>query len=249
MGDEEDRAELVSRVIGIDVKTVQSVLNKCSAPTSTVYLVSLGTVGTLRQALDITNGSVSDDDIVAKFGRSVDFSDRLRNHRKDYGAIQGVQLGVMKYIMVDPAQLSECETEIKSHFIGKGWMLETSGAETLRSGESRQNTRNEVVIIPKASLKQVEKLYESLQKLYGGQFHDIVQKLEEQKARYEERLHHEEYKLETTTALLEHKLESTETMARREKEHFLEKYALLEEVGKLRVCTLEQRISILTSQS
>ncbi len=246
MGDDEDRAELASRVIGVDVKTVQNVLNKCPAATSTVYLVSLGTVGSLRSALDITNTNVADDDIVAKFGRSADFSDRLRKHKTDYGAIQGVQLGVMKFIMVDPAQLSECETEIKSHFIGKGWALETTGTETLRSGESRQSTRQEVVIIPKALLKQVEKLYDSLQKLFGGQFHDIVQKYEDLKKRSEERLEHEKYKLESTTALYEHKLQSTETIARKDKEHLLEKCAFLEEVNKLRVCTLEQRISMLT---
>ncbi len=248
MGDEEDRLELASRVIGIDVKTVQSVLNKCPAATSTVYLVSLGDVGTLRQALDITNANVSDDDIVAKFGRSADFSERLRNHKKDYGAIQGVQLGVMKYLMVDPAQLAECETEIKHHFSGKGWVLETSGSETLRSGESRQNTRQEIVIIPRSSLKQVEKLYESLQKRYGGQFHEIVRKLEEQKVRYEERLQHQEYKLQSTKELLEHKLLSSEELRQNDREHLLEKCALIEEVGKLRICNLEQQLTMQTSQ-
>ncbi len=178
MGNEDARIELAGSLIGVEAKTVQAVLNRCPEPSSCVYLVALGTCDELRDSLGITSANVEGDSIVAKWGRTDNFYRRLGEHEKDFGAVSGVSLGVIKYIIVDPVHLSACETEVKYHLAMKDWAYESSGQEVLRNGGHRTTIRNEMVIIPKAHLKHVERLYDSLQSKYSGRFKEMVEKVE-----------------------------------------------------------------------
>ena len=129
MGTEAERTTLASDILGVDIKAVQQTLKKCPGQVSVVYLVALGTLGQLRTALGITNEGCEDDAFVAKWGRTDDFCRRLSDHQKDYGVIQGVRIGVLRYVMIDPVNLSDCETEVKHNFAFRNWIATTNGSE------------------------------------------------------------------------------------------------------------------------
>ena len=54
--------------------------------------------------------------IIIKYGLTEDMERRTKVHDKQYGSIDGVQLGLMEFSYIDPKFLSEAETDIKDFF-------------------------------------------------------------------------------------------------------------------------------------
>lgn len=238
IGTEADRTILASEILGVDIKAVQQTLKKCPGQVSVVYLVALGTLGQLKSALGINNEGCEDDAIVAKWGRTDDFCRRLSDHQKDYGVIQGVRIGVLRYVMIDPVNLSDCETEVKHNFAFRNWIATTNGSEELASGESRQNIRTELVIIPKAALRQTERIYEALQRQYGAQYKEAAQRMKS----LEEKLAHQRELLDSERRRWDEKFASQTELSQAKDTHMNEKLDLIKEAHNFKVAFLELKI-------
>jgi hypothetical protein len=115
MGTEEQREELGAKVIGQPVRAVRAVFKTFVDATPCVYRFSLGTVATLRQSMNIPT-TIKDNFIVIKYGRTRDIRERILKHIKTYEKIDGVALGLMNCVYVDPKYLSVAECEIKEFY-------------------------------------------------------------------------------------------------------------------------------------
>ncbi|KAJ3154589.1 hypothetical protein HDU89_007827 [Geranomyces variabilis] len=109
-GSAREQKQLATKLLGLE--NVRSFLkNLYPSKLCVVYLIKLGTVGPLRHSLGITNPNLSDDVIVIKVGFTEDGRERLRVHNLDFAPIAGAQVLFHKAIILDEAQLSNCEKQ------------------------------------------------------------------------------------------------------------------------------------------
>ncbi|KAJ3168172.1 hypothetical protein HDU88_001610 [Geranomyces variabilis] len=151
--------------------------------TKLLGLENLGTVGPLRHSLGITNPNLSDDVIVVKVGFTEDGRERLRVHNLDFAPIAGAQVLFHKAIILDEAQLSNCEKQ-------------TLNAQPMIPGTPEKGSSTRVLrrAFPDEefpSPKDVEKEFENLQSIHGARYSLLSAQLDGMKATLEtaEELH------------------------------------------------------------
>lgn len=160
MGTIDQKQKLSSRLLGVSTDTVKSMCSKSSASISCIYLFSLGTVQQLRLTFNIPS-KYEDDMLLVKYGRTEDLERRTNEHEKDYGKIEGVELRLLKYTHIDSQYISDAECDI-NHFL------------THSNSKYDFPNRSELAIISKDKLKQVEKEYEKIRKIYAGSLNEII---------------------------------------------------------------------------
>jgi hypothetical protein len=115
MGTEEQKVDMVSTIIGIPAKSLREVLRTSVMSVPCIYRFSLGKVVELREVMDISV-DIPDDYIIIKYGYTSDLVSRTSDHIATYECINGVKLGLMNYVYIDPKYLSQAEVEIKEFF-------------------------------------------------------------------------------------------------------------------------------------
>ncbi|KAJ3185082.1 hypothetical protein HDU87_002648 [Geranomyces variabilis] len=176
-GDDNDRAGLAGDILGVPLQTALTILNKCPLPCAQVYLLTLGTVGKLRETMTIANANAADDHIVVKIGATTrGAATRISEHRLGLGRIKNVDLRFVKAIWTDPLLLFTCEAEVKQYFQSHAdWIFRHSGWETWRDGKRRPaSERSEIFVIPAKELDTVQKLYDAWQAKFGGGYADLL---------------------------------------------------------------------------
>lgn len=91
--------------------------------TGYIYLFSLGTIGSLRDSMDIPF-PYSDEAVVCKYGKTCDIKRREEEHAARYGLIKNVDLKLEKCITVDPMDLSFSEYTIKQYMVSNGYVFD-----------------------------------------------------------------------------------------------------------------------------
>lgn len=182
MGTIEEKEELVSSVLGINAKIIKEVFNADRNTLPCVYLFTLNTVKELRSTMNIDNKYL-DDSIVAKFGFTKDLSRRTGEHITKYNKIQNVDLKLKYYSYIDPQYMSNAETDIKDIMIA------------FKTNFNFENDE-ELVIIPKELMKNVERHYELIGKNYMGHISELIIKIKELEDKYEKQMLKHELELQ-----------------------------------------------------
>ena len=121
MGTEEQRSKLVAEVMGFSEESVRAFHKQCMVGSqSMIYLIRVGTVGDLREGLQILTEDVPDDLDVFKWGKSCHYQERSAEHSKGLGRVRGSQLSLTYLAHVDKQNLFAAETSIKQYLCGIG---------------------------------------------------------------------------------------------------------------------------------
>jgi hypothetical protein len=115
MGSVEQKEELSANVLGINVKSLRAVLNKSAVSLPCVYMFSLGLVKDLRESMKLDK-DLGDNHIIIKYGLTDNLERRAAEHVREYGKIKGATLEILKFVHIDPKNLSDAEMDLKSFF-------------------------------------------------------------------------------------------------------------------------------------
>ncbi len=165
MGTKAQKDKLVSKVLGVPDENVAEVFNRGSTKTPCIYFFTLGYAKDLRKSMNISK-DYSDDMIVGKFGFAKDLARRTGEHSKDFGKIKGCELSLKYYSYIDPQYISQAETDLKRYFKDLDAFF-------------KYEKKEELVIISKKDIVNIEKSYLELGCRYAGHIVELVIKLRE----------------------------------------------------------------------
>jgi hypothetical protein len=154
LGTVAQKQKLAGKLLGADVESIKKFCKATSGCISCVYLFSLGTVGSLRELMEIPE-EYPDTSIVYKYGRTNNLSSRTVDHQKDFGKMPNVELNLEYHGYIDDKYASKAETSIAQYF------------QSLNVCYQYQ-TRKELVILTNKQLFYIKKYYDTITELYRG---------------------------------------------------------------------------------
>ena len=163
-GNEKEKGELASKLLGVNYKVVREVFKSSSTSIPCVYLFTLGTGKELRKSMKLSD-SVKDDDIICKYGMTDNLERRAYQHGKTFQGIKNTDLCLKYYSYIDPQYISEAETDISDFF-------------SLLNVKIKCGDMVEIVSLDQKVLNnQIKKKYVALADLYGGHIKELVAKI------------------------------------------------------------------------
>ena len=147
-GTKEDKEELASTLIGVNVKNVRQVFSLTNNETPGVYLILCGKANQL-----LKDNNYSDNDLVCKFGCSKDINRRLAEHENKLSKEFNTQIEVLCYSIIDPKYIFEAESSILQYFA---------------SNLVQYKNMKELIVINKINLEQIKTHYRMIQNSYIG---------------------------------------------------------------------------------
>lgn len=166
-GKTEEKEELASELLSVDIKAIREVFNKSSISVPCVYLFSLGKVKDLRDTFNISQ-DIDDESIVYKYGMTKDMDRRIKEHTADYGKMKNVEFKLELYSYIDVQYISNAEQDIRNLFNGLDMNLEVDG-------------RSELVVVKKKHFNVVKTQYITINNMYAGHTKELQKKIEELK--------------------------------------------------------------------
>ena len=160
-GKKKDKVKLVSNILKTNKESVTLILGKGVNATPCTYLFRLGLVKDLKEELHISD-DFDDDDVVYKFGRTIDLKERAQKHHTEYGQFNGVEVCLELYAWIDPRYLAEAENMIKSFMSTNNYNIKSS-----------ESSYTELVAIPSKSMRKIKKLYTDIAEKYSGLLSDM----------------------------------------------------------------------------
>ena len=167
MGTTEQKEELGANLLKISLKQFKDAFKAYTSKFPCIYLLELGTVGTLRELFSISI-DITDDVIVYKYGFTDDIVRRFTEHTRDYGKLKGVNVYLSQFTLIDVKNISDAENDIRQFFNDFGKALPVEG-------------RNELVTLNTRELKQVRGKYDILRNYYAGSTDGLQKIIEELK--------------------------------------------------------------------
>ena len=167
MGTTEQKEELGANLLKISLKQFKEMFKAYTSKFPCIYLLELGTVGSLRELFTISL-DIPDDVIVYKYGFTDDIVRRFTEHTRDYGKLKGVNVYLSQFTLIDVKNISEAENDIRQFFNDFGKALPVEG-------------KNELVILNTRELKQVRGKYDVLRSYYAGSTDGLQKIIEELK--------------------------------------------------------------------
>jgi len=160
LGNSEEKQELASSLIGVNIEDFSSILRSVSASSlSAIYLIK---IGLLKDLKDIQCDE--DENIyIFKYGFTEDLRRRCEEHRRKYGKLIGSDVRIYKFIYVDNNYLSEAEQQVKNNFL-------LADAVPIK-----YNNEKELIGIKLDSdgKKNIKNAFEILFKKFGGKLKDM----------------------------------------------------------------------------
>lgn len=135
------------KISGINCDTLRDVL-KTTNFVSCIYLFKIGTVNELRAKYNISD-FINDDDCVAKYGKTIELSRRLSEHKKKYGP--NIELLLFEYIKNNSLMLAE--SCVRKYLYMMGMNLITTG-------------ERELVILTKNTFENIRQEFEMIGSKY-----------------------------------------------------------------------------------
>jgi len=154
MGTTHQKEVLGTSILGIKLENYKAVFTKYSQNFPCIYLLSLGSVKSLRNTFQIKD-DLDDQLIVYKYGFTIDMKRRLAEHQRDYGKLNNVEVELEVFNYIDTKYTSEAEGDIRDLFESFDKSLNVSG-------------RNELVVLNSKQLERVKKEYTRTGREYAG---------------------------------------------------------------------------------
>lgn len=123
-GTMKQKSKAASKITGIDYPTVLAFCSTLRSKISAIYLFQIGTVGTLRDKLNIPS-EYPDEEPVFKYGKTDDIKRRFKNHiDANYSEEKGYDCKLITMWFISKERLSDAEYSLKKHLIDNGWKLD-----------------------------------------------------------------------------------------------------------------------------
>ena len=167
LGTVEQKEELGANLLKISLKQFKEMFKAYTSKFPCIYLLELGTVGSLRELFSVSL-DIPDDVIVYKYGFTDDIVRRFTEHTRDYGKLKGVNVYLSQFTLIDVKNISDAENDIRQFFNDFGKALPVEG-------------KNELVILNTRELKQVRGKYDVLRSYYAGSTDGLQKIIEELK--------------------------------------------------------------------
>ena len=161
LGSREDKGALASELTGISITDIKAMCSTSSSLISCIYLFQIGTVGDMREKLNLSD-DLNDDHILYKWGKTQDLGTRAYDHSRVYG--KDIRLVYKSF--VDKIHLTEAEAEIRSFFNNDDYKIATRG-------------HRELSLITKKNMKHVKNAYNVLSQKYQGRIAIMNEELKE----------------------------------------------------------------------
>jgi hypothetical protein len=154
MGTIEKKEVLGTSILGIKLENYKAVFTKYSQNFPCIYLLSLGSVKSLRNTFQIKD-TLDDQLIVYKYGFTNDMKRRLSEHQRDYGKLNNVEIELELFTYIDVKYTSEAEGDIRDLFESFDTSLDVQG-------------RKELIVLHSKQLERVKKEYTRTGREYAG---------------------------------------------------------------------------------
>lgn len=165
-GTDEELVKLCYKSIGYSIDDAKKIIKKLSATSiGCLYFLSLNTVGNLRESFNVPS-KYTDDMIVCKYGRADDLNVRLGQHNNNLGKIEGVDLKLLHYVLIDKSYQSNAETELSDYFDDTKMKYSFDNNDDINY--------KEIVIINKSSLRSIKQYYSHLGNSYGATKNELI---------------------------------------------------------------------------
>jgi prophage antirepressor-like protein len=173
LGNTEQKQEQASKLIGVSVDQIKGFLSTCPVEYSEIYMCALGSVSSLKKALpDLERiDTITDSDVVIKFGYTKNLNNRLYQHQNKYEKIEGVKVSLLMHSPVDPNYLSEAESDLRKYFISEDCILD-------------HPEHKEIIVLPDRKLKTMRVMFEQISRKYSGTVHNIQEILKAKERDY-----------------------------------------------------------------
>lgn len=182
MGNSEEKMQLSADIADMPGKTFRAFMNKYMNKIPSIYLMSLGTVGMLRDTFGIDK-NMPDDSIVYKYGFTDDMWRRTGELMTKYNKLKNVILDPTMFCIIDPKYTSDAEGDIRS---------ECNAYEV----NLPSNEYKELIVLNKKQFEHVKKNYARIGRDYTGHTLELQNQITELKNEIRE-LNHENEKLRT----------------------------------------------------
>lgn len=140
----------------INVKNTCAILRSSVTPISCIYLIAIGKMKYIKQYLNCTYTNYTDDDIVYKYGRTINLERRLKEHSRIYGKITKSNIKLVYYGYVDDTNCVDAERHIRKYFDKLNYNLVN-------------NKHKELVVIPSSQINDVGVYYKSIAIQYSNE--------------------------------------------------------------------------------
>ncbi|KAJ3151483.1 hypothetical protein HDU89_001926 [Geranomyces variabilis] len=128
-----------------DLAACRAMLLKMVPQPQGIYLLRVGRLKDLRRPMAIAN-SGKNNDVVFKFGRTIDLAQRFLDHIIDFEQLPNVKLTLEKVVLLEGVRASRVEVRLKEWILSRGWLMKACGPETLQDGGQRTPNRVEVIL-------------------------------------------------------------------------------------------------------
>lgn len=160
IGNEDDKKELASSILGVNPKTIKDVFKTNTAKTPCVYLYLIGNA---KKLLDNSN-KYKDDDLLCKYGCTDDLPRRSQEHHKTFSKEFGVDVELIFFSIIEAKYIFNAETNITQYF---------------KSNLVEYKNMIELIVINKKELSQIKQHYSMIQKNYIGRYEEMNEKIKQ----------------------------------------------------------------------
>jgi hypothetical protein len=167
MGTTEAKQELIETLDGFNIDSYKKFSEKCVNDIKCVYLFTLGTVGALRESMNI-NEDYGDNMMVVKYGLTKNLERRFEQHKRDYEKYDGCDINLQYYAMIDGSLLYTVENKIKKH---------------LNKYELHVEGRRELLCMSSSRVNKTKKVYTKLVDIVQDEIKQIREECEEKSLR------------------------------------------------------------------
>lgn len=158
LGDEKQKDELASELIGCNSKTIKDVFKTNVSKTPCVYLYLIG------NANKLLDNKYRDDDLLCKFGCTDDLPRRCSEHDKTFTKEFKVKIEMICFSIIEAKYIFNAESNIHQYF---------------KSNLVEYKNMNELIVINNKDLNQIKQHYRMIQNSYIGRFEEMFSKISE----------------------------------------------------------------------
>ena len=196
MGTMEQKQELSSKLLGVNVQSIKEVFSINSSKTPCVYLILIGSAKKLLNTIQ-TSQLYNDTDILCKYGCSDDIVRRVSEHERIYKKEFNINTELLTYSIIEAKYIFEAENNIKQYF---------------KSNKVDYKNKNELIVINQKDLDTIKQHFKIIQNSYIGRYEEMFNKIKELEILIKEEIHKNEIK-DSDIKLLkaEHQIELVES--------------------------------------
>ena len=168
MGSKKEKIKLGTKLLDLDMKTYKAVFESHADKLPAIYLLTLGTVGELRDTFGI-DPSVPNDSKVHKFGGTDSMGRRCGELGAEYNKLSNVHATLSIFQLVDESKIFHAEDEIRSlcNAFKKRHKIDKLDTELVKK-------LNELIILDKEEYKTIHNYYNLIGNKYAGSSSELL---------------------------------------------------------------------------